>query len=116
MSAHDTRLAYLRTELENCQTLRRILSREVEDSAERIRLLTEFGAAPGPCEVQASALRAELFEDIDCAAAKWRQLIAEHLVANAEEAVTPIRAASDDAALFELLSQVGGRLPNGGVR
>jgi hypothetical protein len=116
VSAHDTRLAYLRTELENCQTLRRILSREVEDSAERVRLLTQLGAAPGPCEVQASALRAELFEDIDGTEAKWRQMIAEHLAATAEEVVSPIRAASDDAALFELLSQVGGRLPNGGVR
>ena len=114
MKAPDQQLRYLRMELESCQTMQRFLEKEAHAERIRAELWETAGKAPPPAEGRAALYRAEAFEINARREARFRRMIAEHLAEQDSQTVQPIRASSDDAALFHLLSEVGGRMPGGG--
>jgi hypothetical protein len=116
MSARDPHLEYLRLELEASQTLLRALEGEARGAQARQELRASLGVTPSIHEGRASVIRSEAYRTIQETVTRWRQLIAEHLAKTGGQTVEPIRAASDDGAIFELLAQVGGRMPEGGAR
>jgi hypothetical protein len=115
MIERDFYLTCLREELRACLDRREILLRELEGvdlrsrRAQRERpafqaMVAELEDSFGGGRVSAIEQSLELEEMV-------RDRIAKHLVAMSRETVQRIRADSDDGALFELLSQVGGRMP-----
>jgi hypothetical protein len=112
MNGRDSKAEYLRREIEGCKLRRQLIQGNLEDFEMNERMMREFGVEPDD-EVgsEAAKYRAEATQDNDQAEAGFRRLLAEHLARTADEQVRPIVARSDEAAIFELLSQVGGLMP-----
>lgn len=108
-------IAHLRTEIRAAEERRQALLVSAEAAAERLMIMKVYDPEQLPdymrIEVARSAAERAALDSTAKGLRELRSMLAR-VLADSPESVSPIRASSDNAALFELLREVGGRMPD----